>query len=465
MRKVLTRLINYNLMSLDRVVYIIDDRSEDSDHNHEDAVSPHTELKKRAKFLGISVVVLVLQYLLKGYLDEISIAIQLQTNSLINCKVLYALMFPEYNGKVIGYMILFQFSNIYACFLFWFTSNSVPFLMTILKLIFSDSRPFWVNSELQPCLCAVNFGNPSTSTFNILAISLVILHAPLNLKSYPFLGTKTFKYSAIVCIIAWNIFVGMIRFLQNAHSLNQLIFGAAWGYWLYYLYFRILGFDSSSKSQLMYLTKNGLKLSLLCASLLLVDLALIYIYPIKELEQSIELRINEVCPDNFSYLELDSYIKSTAIITSGVLILLLWVDLKFRYNGNESKFLSSNFDEETRFNSGLPYWNIFAKIGIYLLIMIILVDAILTPTHNTGLTVSAWFRDPLLISLVIGFIHILGIKLLFKVLGLNKINKRSKLILLSNATIENLEANPSKEEDKNEEGANALGDNEELLLE
>ena len=98
--------------------------------------------------------------------------------------------------------------------------------------------------------------------------------------------------------------------------------------------------------------------------------------------------------------------------------------------------------------------------------MIILIDNLLTPKHSSGLTISDWFRDPFLISVVVGFIHILGIKLLFKNLRLNKEAKRPKLVLLSIASDESSDVNlRMEEEEMNGIGVNALGDKDELLLE
>lgn len=399
------------------------------DNFNEEIHEIQTSSSKRVYiFMCLSVLIIFLELLVKRYLDDFSMYLQQNLNGTFSCSALEKMMFFEYNGKILFYIILFQFSNIYSCFLFWFTSNSVPFIMTILKLIFADDRPFWINSSLTPCLCATNFGNPSTSTFNILALALIVLKAPLN-KNYSFVNSHFFKWSIMVGAILWNLIVASIRFLQNAHSLNQLLFGAACGVWIYYLYFKILGFNPSSKTQFMFLVKNGLRFFAVCVSLLLICLMIIYVYPIRNLTLQVETRLEETCPNSFSYLELDSYVKAPAIMTNAIMILMLWIEYKFIFQSDQQQFLADNFDENTRFNSQLPIWNIFTKLAIYLAIMIYVIDGVIVVKRSERLNILYWFEGPFIVSIIVGVLHILGIKYIFKLLRLNSsINGSSKKI-------------------------------------
>lgn len=378
------------------------------------------------KLLFQFLIFLVLEFLFKSSLDDFSMFIQTKTNNTISCSNLKIIMFFEYNGKLLFYILLLQYSNLYACFLFWFTSMAVPFSNGVIKLFFQDVRPFWINPTLEPCLCATNYGNPSTSSFNILPISLIVLYAPYNTKRYPFLSSNLFKKCLLVSVIFWNIIVSLVRFYQNAHSLNQLIYGAAYGLMIYYLIFYIIGLDPRNKSQFIYLCQNGLKLALYSSAIFVVGMMIIYLMPIGDLSDSIHERLNTLCPDSFTLFVYDSYVKAPSMMSITTLFIFLYVDYIVIYKRNENEFLNNTFEEEgERFNNNLSVSNLFIKLGIYMFIIKVIYDEWIVQKRDS-FTFYYWFVGPFRNSFFLGFLHVFGIKYLFDFLNLND-TKSSKL--------------------------------------
>ena len=389
--------------------------------------------RKVRNFLLGTIIALIIEIVIKNYLDVISMEIQVETNGFFSCEFLKKMMFFEYNGKILFYIIILQYSNVYSCFLFWFTSNSVPFLMTILKLIFSDDRPFWLNNNLNACLCATNFGSPSTSSFNIFSLSMFIYYkAPLNKDKYSFLDKKIFKDGLFYSIIFWNVIVCLVRFFQNAHSLNQLVFGFACGFWIYYLYYEILMINPESKEQFILASRYGLHLFSALICILIIFMIAIFFYPVRELTTEVTNRLDEVCPNSFAYLELDSYVKAPAVVSNAVMLLFLWIEYKYIFKSNDEHYLDNTFEPiGNRFNNNLPYWNIFVKLAIYLFIMIVVFDGFIVVIRDSRLTVWFWLVGPFFDGIFIGFLHVFGIRYLFFYLKLN--NKSIKVIDSSKA--------------------------------
>ena len=406
---------------------------ENNNINHEEDASrinsivkywnTHCDLPWKKLAIG-AVIVLLLEFLLWAPLDYVSMSIQVKTNRLISCETLEKMMFFEYNGKLIFYVLLLQYSNIYQCFLFWFSSNSVPFIMAIIKLIFRDVRPFWVNTDLEPCLCATNYGSPSTSTFNIIPLTLIVYNAPYNTEKYTYLKEKWFKVGLVIALILWNIIVPLVRFLQNAHSLNQLLFGAVCGWGIYYLFMDVLCLsikddENNEIEKFNYLYKNGVKLGIYLFAIFLVGILVIYLFPDSTIPSEIEMRLEEACPNSFAYLVLYSYAKSCSLLTNITMIVFFWIDFNYIYKGDESKFEDETMNEGSRFNNNLPWWNIFVKFFIMLAILVYVYDGLIVIRRDSRLNLYFWFTGPFIDSIILGFFDVFGVKHLFDILRLN----------------------------------------------
>ena len=106
------------------------------------------------------------------------------------------------------------------------------YYMTILKLIYMESRPFWTTSQISmfEWFCPLSFGNPSGHSF-----AVIVLYEPI---ISDITGTGPKKIGIIVWLII-SALVMVSRMYLGAHSLDQIVFGGMLGlcFLIYYRYF------------------------------------------------------------------------------------------------------------------------------------------------------------------------------------------------------------------------------------
>lgn len=89
----------------------------------------------------------------------------------------------------------------------------------LLKMLYSDPRPFWVSDAVKGLACEQDWGTPSghalfTSTvWGAVAVSL---------------ARKGYK-SSIPLILLWLVLIGFSRLYLGVHFLSQVVLGWAWG--------------------------------------------------------------------------------------------------------------------------------------------------------------------------------------------------------------------------------------------
>jgi membrane-associated phospholipid phosphatase len=96
------------------------------------------------------------------------------------------------------------------------------YFMALLKQIFQETRPFWINSQVKiyEWFCPTDFGNPSGHSFIVIA-----LYEPL---FSDFIGAGKKKFGLII----WTFVAALVmisRMYLGAHSLDQIVLGGLLG--------------------------------------------------------------------------------------------------------------------------------------------------------------------------------------------------------------------------------------------
>ena len=110
----------------------------------------------------------------------------------------------------------------------------------LLKMIYSNPRPFWVDPNLYSS-CNGGFGNPSGHSMCSAAIFLTFSHI---ITDFKYFSENNLRKLLRVCIFLLT--VGLIiaimisRVYLGAHSFNQIIFGSLLGVAIYLFFFNIL---------------------------------------------------------------------------------------------------------------------------------------------------------------------------------------------------------------------------------
>ena len=246
--------------------------------------------------------------------------------------------------------IVYNMFNLSASLSWIFLVTFGIFLNGTLKLFYLSPRPFWVDNTLTPSICAVNYGNPSTSGI-ISYIMYIGFYKIVQLKKNLCQWVKT---STLILAIIGITLVSISRFAGNAHSINQLLFGYALAYILLYIYYDILEIDYNNHEVIQNLMRNNRYLYIMFAVSfvnLLINV-IHYIAGVNQPPQEILDNIQKFCKYNmFNWFDYESYQKSCFMLLSSLAILLIYIEFKFIFNSNFKIFYAFYQNKERMWNN------------------------------------------------------------------------------------------------------------------
>jgi membrane-associated phospholipid phosphatase len=187
------------------------------------------------------------------YIIAIVIAESFYRNPLFNYSLEFQQDFQENSPPSAKYffLVLTEFGTMPALlpitiFFILFTPLNLAFLLVslmgfcsytnnLLKLIYSNPRPFWINEKIK-IDCNTSYGNPSGHSLDSVAIYLGLWHIIVYKINW-------FKNKVILQILLLVAFIGLIitiilsRLYLGVHSINQVIYGSSLGLVMYYIFF------------------------------------------------------------------------------------------------------------------------------------------------------------------------------------------------------------------------------------
>ena len=148
------------------------------------------------------------------------------------------------------FLIIFITYPLNYSFLYLHSLIYSSFLTNFLKVIYSNSRPYWIRPEEIYIACNGGYGNPSGHSDTSVCLYLSLVHILTDFEYF----NKT-KKGYIYKIILYVFFIIIIllimisRILLGAHSINQVIYGGMLGLGLYYFIFFILKYHTYTNRQ------------------------------------------------------------------------------------------------------------------------------------------------------------------------------------------------------------------------
>lgn len=379
-------------------------------------------------FYILTVLILLLYFLLNNTLLGISYEIQTETNSHFSCSFLNFLSFFENKGKIILYIILLQYSNLYSCLIFWGIFYFSSYLSSILKIIFQEYRPYMSLPQLAICSCdEISYGNPSNTTLSFTLIFLFYLFkSSINDKQDNSYFKMRLKRNVKILIFIFSVIILSNSLFSNSNSVNQIFLGCGLGLLAYYFLFKIIKIDSSDELQFILICKNGYIYMLACFVITTLGFIIIYFYPIYDIDNtemsSIITTLHSKCAYSLINFKIDLFILSFSFISIGLLFFSLWFELKFLFKNDETKFLKYTFlQDDDRFNNKLPWWNMYLKLIIYLVIISLYeyIISLIQITNDMHTYEYLWMILPLVNLTFLPILHIFLIRKIFSLLKLN----------------------------------------------
>jgi len=174
----------------------------------------------------------------------------------------------------------------------------------IMKMIYGDPRPFWIENSLYKA-CDGGFGNPSGHSYSSSAFYLTLAHI---LTDYDF-----FKKRIYIRIFVYFLFIGLIitilisRLFLGVHSINQILYGSTLGSGLYFLFIHIFQIHAMSGEEFFDLFTNQVKLLLIgFFHATMIATSLLVYFLVTNDTSTYEANLSKLCPDLNPYRKFNN---------------------------------------------------------------------------------------------------------------------------------------------------------------
>lgn len=325
----------------------------------------HHSKKSKLIFISIfTILAFVIEYLIREPFTDLSEYIQEHLTFAYKCEIGDLFVWFKYQGKTFIFLFVYNISNVYVSMSMILLDAFGIFINGTLKLIYIDPRPFWRNENLVPCGCATNYGSPSTTSLDVYLVCAVVYRALIKRHSNTLWKVMVWAFFLLPQILAWTS-----RFIQNIHSLPQLVFGLVIGYIIQYIYFEILEVNMEDIEQLKGLVNT--KSFLITLSSALLGWAFfngIHYYFINiEYNQTYLDNIKRHCQiSTFDLFDNESYQKTSKAFLFIGSIIGIYIEYGLHFNFNFEEFADYNMREEKWVKT--PGW----KVAIRIFLMIII---------------------------------------------------------------------------------------------
>ena len=191
--------------------------------------------------------VIITEFFYRKPLEELSITfILFLQKKITNNKIIeiFLIIITNFGSEkvLIPIVLIFLFFNplIYSYYLI-FSLMTSTYIASLLKLIYSNYRPYWDNNnEILPIVnCDMGYGNPSGHT---LVSTVTYLGLWKLLQKNRIKKRKWTSLTILFCMILMILSIIFTRIIGGVHNLNQILFGFLLGLGMYLIYYHLYKF-------------------------------------------------------------------------------------------------------------------------------------------------------------------------------------------------------------------------------
>ena len=239
------------------------------------------------------------------------------------------------------------------------------YLHDLLKLIYSDPRPFWLNTVLFQGKCETSYGNPSghslLSFFFYLSFSYYICQIDKIKSNY------IYKISIYCLALFLAALTAFSRLALGVHSVDQVLYGSLLGIFSFLIFaFMFKVYDMPLKHYLKFFKeKNYINGFALTNILLIIFPFILYaLIDVQKDQKKYEMVMNKKCPDIEEYkLYSHNCLCESLIIllVSGIYCgqFLFWYLVSKKKNQLYEDNININKNENTLvLEESINHWNI-----------------------------------------------------------------------------------------------------------
>ena len=298
-------------------------------------------------FILIIIISFLIEFLVRENLFSISIPIIifLQRNFYYFYPIeLFFSLFGMEKGIFLILIISYNISNILIPLILLSISLISIYIGGILKIIYQNERPFFINSEIKVLNCEGGFGNPSNhsllSTFFYLSLYEIYVNKNEKINE----KQKNLIYFLTIIFIFSIVFS---RMFLGVHTLNQILFGSLIGFFLYFFMFKIYKFNQN----VLFIIYNFKQIVFVIIFLIIFGFFNYYFFfnfDNKILYEKYNFMIEKNCP-NFPIIKRLENESFYCIFILSVLIFAvfgIYYEYYYIFSANVSKFIKYNFNNE-----------------------------------------------------------------------------------------------------------------------
>ena len=298
-------------------------------------------------FILIIIITFLIEFLVREFLFSISIPIIifLQRNFYYFYPIeLFFSLFGMEKGIFLILIISYNISNILIPLILLSISLISIYIGGILKIIYQNERPFFINSEIKVLNCEGGFGNPSNhsllSTFFYLSLYEIYVNKNEKINE----KNKNLIYFLTIIFIFSIVFS---RMFLGVHTLNQILFGSLIGFFLYFFMFKIYKFNQN----VLFIIYNFKQIVFVIIFLIIFGFFNYYFFfnfDNKILYEKYNFMIEKNCP-NFPIIKRLENESFYCIFVLSVLIFAvfgIYYEYYYIFSANVSKFIKYNFNNE-----------------------------------------------------------------------------------------------------------------------
>ena len=302
---------------------------------------------KKIIIIIIIIITFFIEYLLRKFLFSISIPmiifLQKYFYYFYPLELFFSLFGME-KGIFLILIISYNISNILIPLILLSISLISIYIGGILKIIYQNERPFFINSEIKVLNCEGGFGNPSNhsllSTFFYLSLYEIYVKKNKEINEKKKKLILFFTIFFIFSIVFSRMFLGV-------HTLNQILFGSLIGFFLYFFMFKMLNFNEN----ILFVIYNFKKIVFFIVLLIIFGYFNYYFFfnfDNKILYEKYNFMIEKNCP-NFPIIKRLENESFYCIFILSVLIFAvfgIYYEYYYFFSANVSKFIKYNFNNE-----------------------------------------------------------------------------------------------------------------------
>ena len=271
--------------------------------------------------LGALLIIIVLEIIYKNTLFKYSLTYEQNLQESLTKSVIefFKIISICGNGVLIGIglFFIFCFFSLVKTVLICAGLILMIYLHDIMKLIYNDPRPFWINTILFQGKCECSYGNPSGHSLIGFYFYLSITYYLC--KSYFKHYNNFIKFSIYLFSFLFAALTAFSRLVLGVHSLDQVLYGSFLGIFAFLIFtFTFKIYDMPLNHYLkFYRVKKYINVTIILLNIMLILPFILYsLIDFNKDKKNYEIAMDKKCPnvDEFKFYSKSCLAESLVIL-------------------------------------------------------------------------------------------------------------------------------------------------------